>query len=59
MHNRELIEAEAIHKESALQTIAALIRRYAITEAELVETSRAADNDDPKTIAFDPIFDVR
>ncbi len=56
MHNRELIEAEAIHKESALQTIAALIRRYAITEAELIATSRAASNDDPKAIAFDPIF---
>ena len=56
MHNPELIEAEAIHKESALQTIAALTRRYAITEAELIATSRAADNDDPKAIAFDPIF---
>ena len=56
MHNRKLIEAEAIYKESALQTIAVLIRRFAITEAELIATSRAADNDDPKTIAFDAIF---
>ena len=65
MDSREIIEAEAIHREEALMRIAELVKRHGITRADLLATlpdlmsSGSVDGDRPGAKLFDPFFDVR
>ncbi|WP_146107695.1 hypothetical protein [Porphyrobacter sp. HT-58-2] len=65
MNDKEIMEAEAIHKEDALRRIAAMVNRYQITKADLaailpdVMTCAPGDNQAPKSKLFVPFFDVR
>ena len=63
MNPLELQEAEAIHREEALRRIAALVKRYGITPAELFQIaegaqSGAADKALHEAKRFDPFFDA-
>jgi RecA-family ATPase len=44
MNFQELQEAEAIHREEALRRIAALVKRYGITPAELLRIAEGAQS---------------
>ncbi len=64
MNPQELQEAEAIHREEALRCIAALVKRYGITPAELLQI--AGDGRSDLAVGegacgakrFDPFFDA-
>lgn len=62
MHHREIIEAEAIHREDALLRIAELVKRYGITHADLAAAlpnlflARSVEVDRPKANLFDPFL---
>ena len=64
MNHREIIEAEAIHRQDALLRIAELVKRYGITRADLAAAlpdlfpAGSSDIDRPKAKPFDPFFDV-
>lgn len=61
---KELIEAEAIHREDALKRIAAMIRRYELTQVEVLQVwgdaqpAVPANECRPRAKAFAPIFDA-
>lgn len=65
MNHREIIEAEAIHREDALLRIAELVKRYGITPADLATAlpnlfpAGSVEVDRPMAKLFDPFFDVR
>ena len=64
MNHREIIEAEAIHREDALLRIAELVKRYGITRADLAAAlpnlfpAGSVEVDRQKAKLFDPFFDV-
>lgn len=65
MDSREIIEAEAIHKDDARLRIAELVKRHDITRADLLPIlpdfmfSGAAEGYSSGADLFDPFFDVR
>ena len=65
MNSREIIEAEAIHRQDALQRIAELVKRHGITQSDLLSilpnpmSGGSVGDDRAKSKLFDPSFDVR
>ncbi len=64
INSKELLEAEAIQREDALKRIAALVRRYELTQAEVLQiwagdpSAALARKSLPEAKRFDPFFDA-
>ena len=63
LNEKELREAEAIHREDALRRIAALVRRYELTQDEVLQIWADGEVKQPRKALppaklFDPFFDA-